>query len=289
MSTSSIHSFEKISPTALLVTHARQFSDIPYAAEIAEWADAQTVVENFVPGQESTPLHTTILIEARYKMINRVLRQFGAAQILELASGLLPRGIIVTQNPSVTYVESDLPEMLAQKRSLIKELIGDRPNLHFEVIDATQRPNSFPIGADYLDDDKPIAILCEGLLGYLTFAEKERLFANVRETLQHYGGVWITSDFVTKERRQPLLEAIPAMRQLNESISANTGRSLNDNSFDTIEHVKQFTAEQGFQATEHSFLEIFDDLCCINRLEIDPDFVKRILAASSVFALTLRN
>jgi O-methyltransferase involved in polyketide biosynthesis len=280
-------SFEKISPTALLVTYARQFSDIPYAKDIAQRVNAQSVVEDFVPGAQQTPLHTAVLIESRYKSINQVLAQFQINQILELASGLLPRGMIATQDPNITYIESDLPTMLDQKRKLVQELVGDRPNLHFEVIDATHRPSQFPVGADYLSDDQPIAVLCEGLLGYLNFEEKQRLFANVRELLQRYGGVWISSDFITKERREPLFEKIPAMRQLSHTISTNTGRSLHDNSFDTMAQVQEFVTEQGFQIKEYSFLDVFDQLACLERLNIDPDFARMILASASVLALTL--
>jgi len=253
-----LSSFEKISPTALLVTYARQFSDIPYAKEIAKLVNAQSVVEDFVPGEQQTPLHTAILIEARYKTINRVLAQFQINQILELATGLLPRGIIVTQDPNVTYIESDLPAMLTQKQELVRQLIGDRPNLHFEAIDATHQPSQFPLGANYLSEHEPIAVLCEGLLGYLNFEEKKQLFANVRELLQRYGGVWISSDFVTKERREPLLEKIPAMRQLNHSISANTGRSLYDNSFDVniIPHTQKWTTLGDLQIGDRVNLEI---------------------------------
>ncbi len=35
--------FDKISPTALLVAYARQFSDIPYTQEIAALSDAEAI------------------------------------------------------------------------------------------------------------------------------------------------------------------------------------------------------------------------------------------------------
>lgn len=34
-------SFDRISPTALMAAHARQFSDIPYSQELAKLIDAQ--------------------------------------------------------------------------------------------------------------------------------------------------------------------------------------------------------------------------------------------------------
>ena len=287
MPTAPTSNFEKISPTAFLVTHARQYSDIPYTKDLAELVDAQTVADRFIPEGQERPIHTPILIEARYKTINRVLAQFQIRQIIELASGLLPRGAIATQNPDITFVESDLPAIVALKQKLVKQLIGDRSNLHFETIDATHQPSQFPIGANYLRDDEPVAILCEGLLVYFNFEEKARVFANVREVLQRYRGVWITSDLIAKERRKQLQQNIPAMQQMSQSISSNTGRSLDDNSFDTIEQAKQFAAEQGFRVEEHSFLEVFDELACIKNLGIDREFAKKVLASGAAFALTL--
>jgi len=50
----------------------------------------------------------------------------------------------------------------------------------------------------YFQVDQSFTVLCEGLLLYLTLAEKERVFANVRSLLQAYGGVWLTPDLTTK-------------------------------------------------------------------------------------------
>lgn len=136
-------------------------------------------------------------------------------------------------------------------------------------------------------DNEPVAILCEGLLGYLTFAEKAQVFANVREVLLRYGGVWITSDFITHERRRELLKNNLAMQQLRQTISANTGRSLDNNRFETLEQVKQFASEQGFQVEEYSMLDVLSELACLERLGLAANFAKSLLASASVFALTL--
>lgn len=105
--------------------------------------------------------------------------------------------MILSQNPAIAFVESDLPEMLHQKQQLVHRLIGNRSNLHFLEINATHHLNSRLLNS-YFQPDKPVTLLCEGLLMYLTFIEKQQVCTNVREILQTFGGVWITSDFTTK-------------------------------------------------------------------------------------------
>ncbi|MBE9171495.1 class I SAM-dependent methyltransferase [Pleurocapsales cyanobacterium LEGE 06147] len=239
-------SFDLISPTAISAAYCRQFSDIPYAFELAQQVDACTVFEQHGGNnlEEIAPL--LLQIEGRYKAINHLITMFGFTQIIELASGLLPRGIEMSKNPNITFVESDLPAMIDLKKQLVMQLIGKRPNLYFEAIDATSRPSQFPIHANYLRKDERVAIICEGLLLYLTFSEKEQISANIRDMLQQYGGVWITPDISTKENWYKMQENKPKSQRMVQTISEKTGRSIIDNSFDDREHARQFFVEQGF-------------------------------------------
>ena len=286
MSTPPASDFDKISPTALLVAYARQFSDIPYTKEVAELTDAAATVKQFGEGRQEQPVVTAALVEARYKTIEQVVTRFNGTQIIELASGLLPRGMIRTQNPDVTFIESDLPGMIHQKQQLVQQLIGKRPNLHFLEIDATSRPNPLPL-TGYFQSEKPVMILCEGLLMYLTFAEKQQVCANVREMLLPYGGVWITSDFTTKAGAGQMRQNDPALRQVNQKISSWTGRSFTENEFDDLDHAKQFALEQGFRVEAFSMLKVIDQLSCVSALGIDLERARLMLAATPVFALTL--
>ena len=286
MTTPSVSNFDKISPTALLVAYARQFSDIPYAKEIAELTNAEATVNQFVSKGQQQPISVAALIEARYKTIEQVRTQFKATQILELASGLLPRGMLLSQNPEITYIESDLPEMVQRKQQLVQQLIGERFNLHFLVFNATDSLNCLSLN-DYFQPDKPITILCEGLLMYLTFAEKQQVFANVRELLQTYGGVWITSDFTTKGGSSQLQQSVSGLRQLNQKIGSSTGRTLPENEFDDLDHAKQFAQKQGFRVEEFNMLDVIDQLRCLSALGIERDFAKVLLTVTPVVALTL--
>ena len=289
-------SFDKISPTSLMVAYARQFTDIPYSKELSELINAQafveqleTAVEQFHGQKLDTPVETAALFEARYKAINKLIAKFSTKQVIELASGLLSRGMTFSENSNNIFIESDLPLMIAQKEQLVKQLIGNRSNLYFEKIDATSQPSQFPLNANYLDSQKPITVICEGLLMYLTLEEKQQVFRNVQELLQLYGGVWITPDLVTKEDLNKRWKISPTWEQFELTVNKMTQTSLEDGYFDNSELVKQFVTEQGFELQSYSMLDVFEQLTCLQPLGIDADIAKSLLADSSVFALTLKN
>jgi O-methyltransferase involved in polyketide biosynthesis len=179
-------------------------------------------------------------------------------------------------------VESDLPDMIERKQRLVQHLVGDRPNLHFASVDVTT-----PFTISVLAADRPLTIICEGLLQYLTFAEKEQVFAHARALLQKHGGAWITPDLSTKQRRAVFRETAPEILQLLQSVDNLTGRSFSHNSFDDLEHVKRFVAEQGLNLEIMSMANVFDQLTCLDRLNINKTIAEKLLAASYVFVMTI--
>jgi Leucine carboxyl methyltransferase len=279
--------FEKIILTAFMVSLARQFTDIPYAKELAQLITAQNLVELPQPQNQDKSVLLTARIEARYKAINEVMAQYQITQVLELASGLLPRGLFMSCDPNITFIESDLPAMIRCKQQLVQQLIEKRPNLHFLEIDATSRPSQFLKSSEQLNPGQPVMILCEGLLTHLNMAEKQQVCANVREMLYSYGGIWITPDFIDTASLVRSLQDDPDLQKLLQTGTNLTGRSLVDNNFETLEAARQFAYEQGFCVREYSMLNVKDQLSCLEILGIDAEVVKKMLARSSVFALTL--
>ena len=279
--------FDKIIHTAFMVSLARQFTDIPYANELAQLVEAQRLLELSGPQNQDKNVLLTARVEARYKAINQVMAQYQIAQVLELASGLLPRGLAMSCDPNIIFIESDLPTMIRCKQQLVQQLIGERPNLHFLEIDATSRPSQFFKSAEQLKAGQPVIILCEGLLTHLNVAEKQLVCANVREMLHSYGGVWITPDFIDKASLVQSLQNNPDLQKLLQTGTNLTGRSLVDNNFATLDQARQFAYDQGFCVAEHSMLNVIDQLSCLEILGIDTEVVRTMLAAQSVFALTL--
>ena len=72
-----LDSFESISPTAILTSYPRIFTDIPYEKEIYKWLE-QNCKENVNLNKLLAPE-----IEARYKLTNKLLNNSKIKQVLE--------------------------------------------------------------------------------------------------------------------------------------------------------------------------------------------------------------
>jgi hypothetical protein len=57
----------------------------------------------------------------RHVMIDRLAAASGCAQVLELAAGLSRRGVTMSADPALRYVEVDLPPMIAHKQRLLRK------------------------------------------------------------------------------------------------------------------------------------------------------------------------
>src|SRR5512146_1054079 len=145
--------YEKISLTAQLAAYMRQFSDIPFASDVAELLHSREVFEALLTGhqmtrgQQMTPddlLWYAPIFEVRYKSVSEAIRRTGSRQVLELASGLTLRGLAFTQDPRYTYLETDLAGISAEKQAIIARLrqkygLADHANLHFAAVNALKR------------------------------------------------------------------------------------------------------------------------------------------------------
>src|SRR5436190_20110516 len=188
-------SFSRISVTAKIAAYYRQFSDIAFAAEAAKRIDANSAFEQILNehGLEREKLtFYAPMFEARYKSITAVIRKAGASQVLELASGYSLRGLDLTVTGSIRYVEADLPEVIETKRALLEELrqqhgAAQSPDHVVTVADALD-PEQVGAAAAVLDHGKPLVVLCEGLIQYLSKEEVEILATNIRQLLGEFAG-----------------------------------------------------------------------------------------------------
>lgn len=159
-------------------------------AELFTSADGRRVFDatNAVLGvarrvrRDWAPLRESLL--QRHVLIDRIVRDSGATQIVELAAGLSRRGAACSRDPAIRYVELDLPAMIARKRALLERTalgraVLARPNLILVGGDAT---DAFGAAlAPHLDPRAPTIVIAEGLLVYLDAAAQARLFARARE------------------------------------------------------------------------------------------------------------
>jgi hypothetical protein len=92
-----------ISVTAKLAAYYRQFSDIPFAREVAKRIGAEAAFDQILRehGLEREKLNFYApMFEARYKSITQLILQSGASQVLELASGYSLRGLDLARSGS---------------------------------------------------------------------------------------------------------------------------------------------------------------------------------------------
>ena len=114
----------------------------------------------------------------RHVMIDRLVR--GAARVLELAAGLSRRGVSMSRDLTVDYVEVDLPPVMARKRELLARTEGgravlQRPNLRLEGADVRALPLE-PLA------DAGTVVVAEGLFMYLKPEEQRALWTRVAGT-----------------------------------------------------------------------------------------------------------
>jgi O-methyltransferase involved in polyketide biosynthesis len=116
-------------------------------------------------------------------VLTRAIDSGAVTQVLEIACGLSPRGWRFTQKygDRLTYVEADLPAMAGRKRRALERMgsLSDRHRV--EDIDVLSE-GGVTMVADGLDRGAGLAIITEGLLGYLptdSVHEVWRRFASV--------------------------------------------------------------------------------------------------------------
>jgi O-methyltransferase involved in polyketide biosynthesis len=112
---------------------------------------------------------------ARHRLIDRLLEaaieRGEVAQVIEIAAGLSPRGWRFTRRhgDSLTYIETDLPEMAERKRRALIETGSLGPRHRVIPLDALTDDGRLSLDAVAagLDRTEGLAIITEGLLTYL--------------------------------------------------------------------------------------------------------------------------
>ena len=286
-------SYERISPTAWGVAYRRTFTDIPYSTEIFD--ELQEIMKRTKSAAELEQLESlkypemTPMFEARYKLVNRLLKENNANQILEIASGFSQRGIEMAQDPSVEYVEVDLPAVIAEKRGVMEKLIAEKkipeqPNLHIDEGSALDM-NDLSKAAEPFKE-KPIAVVNEGLLRYLNFEEKATVARNVHELLERFGGVWITPDITLREGISD--QSDEKMKAQNARVEKLVGVDFSKNVFDNEDAARKFFEDLGFSVERHSFTEMNNELVSPQKLNLSSEQVEKTIGRLVVFAMRLK-
>lgn len=266
--------YTPITPTAWMIAYIRTLTDIPYATEIFDEFERlrQSQGEGPVP-EELKQSDIAPQIEARYKIIDREIKRNGAKQILEIASGLSPRGLDLSKDPSYHYVEFDLPAITKQKEEIARILGGQRANLTFRSGNALD-PHDLEEAVKFFDKAKPLIITNEGLLRYLNMEEKAIVAKNVLSILSDFEGVWITPDITL--RKVLLADRLATDGQVDK-IMKDTGVDMSKNRFETAEEAQKFFENLGFSVERYGFDEMASELVSPQRLGLSKEQTTQLL------------
>lgn len=271
--------YENISPTALVTSYPRTYTDIPYEKEIFNYLESHSN-DNVTLNKELAPE-----IEARYKLINKLLDKSNIKQVVELACGYSSRGLTYSKK-DYNYIEVDLSKVIDTKLMLINSIFGKLNDNHHLLSGNALKKEDFLNIDKYLNEDEPVCIINEGLLRYLNFDEKKLVAENIYNLLSSHGGIWITSDVTPKKF---IASQDKAISNFNNNLTNITARNNIDNRFNDINHVKTFFGELGFNLVEvHKFSEVKDDLYSVHNLNIINNNINKTLDEAIVVIMTIK-
>lgn len=265
--------FESVSPTAIITSYPRIFTDIPYEKEIYSILSKDSV---------EVPLNKMIApqIEARYRLIDKMIDKYGYKQILELAAGYSSRGLNYSLK-GYNYVELDLDNIVIDKRKILNEIKEIPNNLNIIEGNALDEYNV----DKYFDSNKELIVVNEGLLRYLTFEEKKKVSKNIYNLLKKYGGVWITCDLSPKAN----IDLDNESNKFLKEISSITDRNNINDRFKDLDDMKSFFNELGFEVIEiEKLISIKDELVSVNKYNIYDKINDQVLNNSYVVVLKVR-
>jgi len=293
--------YSKISITAKLVAYFRQFSDIPFAGEVAEYVQArEALVEIARKLDERVDLQNVDgelpkegkiyapLLEARYKSIVQLIRRTGTDQVFELASGFSLRGLAMSAASEITYLESDLPGINEEKKKLLADLMAkqnltglDRHHIiNANALDYTEIEAAIPL----LSRDRPLVVINEGLLNYLSADERSVVAGNVRELLSNFpGGAWITPDFTTRSIADNVSETTKRFRR---AVMGVTERQLNEAAFEDEEAIDTFVRDSGFSQVSYYQADEVPHLSSLERLGLSPEIITHMRPRMRIWLLS---
>ena len=259
-----IKNFNSISPSAEFLIRLKSFTTIPFAKETAALLLKGAVAEATERSQADRNFFFRQMIhfENRYRTIDKILSGLSASNFLELSSGYSLRGLNLSLQKNCTYIDTDLPALIEEKKKIVETLTEEHSlqlKGHLEltelnalsVLDFIKTVEKFPEGN--------IAIINEGLLPYLNEEEKRKLCQNIHDALERKGGHWITGDIYVKNKIREtanIPEEAKKWRQMH---------NIEDNKFDSYDNAEQFFNDCGFEIARRELFAI-EELSCLELL-----------------------
>jgi len=195
--------YSTISPSAKSLLLLKGLTNIPFARKAAGLMLSPEKYEPDFTLKDFAFWARVVHFENRYWSIDQLLADLPIKNILEISSGFSFRGLAATQKDGVHYIDTDLPDVIELKKQFIDALqpdgINPKSKLDILPLNALDEKAFEEIVARF-PKGEPIAIVNEGLLMYLSIAEKEKLCSIIHNILDKRGGYWITADIYLKQR-----------------------------------------------------------------------------------------
>ncbi|HEX4918174.1 MAG TPA: class I SAM-dependent methyltransferase [Limnobacter sp.] len=211
----------RVSPTALYTGQVWQVNQrsVPELAS----APARLLHTALAPAMLASrslggPTLTDFLL-ARHDIIDlelaRRIESGKVTQIIEVAAGLSPRGarFVEKYGDRITYIEADLPKMVAKKRKLLARRLAVCPNHQVRVVDAFATEGAYCLEeiARGLNPKQGVAIVTEGLLNYFSKPLVMQLWERIESTLDDFPyGVYLADLHLQSNNADPLSRAFAA-------------------------------------------------------------------------------
>ncbi len=200
---------EQISPTAHYtgyVWYAHGQSHDAFATRTGRWMYQALRGANAIAHVAHLPTLEGMLL-ARHRLIDLRLTQAiedgEVSQVVEVAAGLSPRGwrFANKYGDRLTYIEADLPGMLANKRRILAQLGGE--TAHHRTAEVNALTDSGPASIEAicasLDPSKGTAIITEGLINYFDRATVIGIWERFARALARFPSSLYLSDLIMRE------------------------------------------------------------------------------------------
>jgi O-methyltransferase involved in polyketide biosynthesis len=155
------------------------------------------------PSLENYLLARHLAIDA---VLERAIERHGISRVVEIAAGMSPRGwrFANRYGDRLTYVEADLPAMAERKRRALRRIGSLSADHRVRDVDVLREDGPVELAAE-LDPARGLAIVTEGLLGYLPTPVVVGLWQRFAETLAPFAAGRYISDLHLGSATSPLV------------------------------------------------------------------------------------
>jgi len=194
--------------------------------------------EKFVGGSMRTTL------KQRHRMIDqhltRLIEQHPDLQVLEIASGLSPRGWNFRQKfPHIDYRELDLPDMAKVKTQALRQIDVDSP----EVLSVDLFTADFEQAFHVFDPNRPLVVISEGLINYFN----KDMLLQLLQAIYRYGQNFKELHYLTDIYPEPVKNKLANFIWASSKLLKWMSKSAFSFHFINPQQAQDFFKQAGFE------------------------------------------